>query len=426
LATSKEFLDTELLRLVTAGSVDDGKSTLIGRLLFDTKQILVDQLEHIEDASRRRGHDYVDLALLTDGLRAEREQGITIDVAYRSFVTPRRRFQLADAPGHVQYTRNMVTGASTADVAVILVDARKGVIEQTRRHSYITSILETPHVVYAVNKMDLVDYSEERFDEIAGELAELTSRLGVHDETAIPVSALKGDNVVDRAVSNEKNAMPWYAGPTLLEHLESVEIAGDRNNDDRRFPVQWVIRPMADEHHDYRGYAGRVAGGVWSAGDDVVVLPSGLRSRVAAVDGADEALPGQSVTIRLEDDVDVSRGDMLADPAQPPVVARELTARVCWMSERPLEDRARLLVKHTTRTVPARVDELVSVVDIATLEEHAGPARLQLNDLAVVRFRLAEPLAVDPYARNRATGAFILIDESTNDTVGAGMVVDAS
>jgi sulfate adenylyltransferase large subunit len=421
MATSKEFLDTELLRLVTAGSVDDGKSTLIGRLLFDTKQILVDQLEHIEDASRRRGHDYVDLALLTDGLRAEREQGITIDVAYRSFVTPRRRFQLADAPGHVQYTRNMVTGASTADVALILVDARKGVIEQTRRHSYITAILETPHVVYVVNKMDLVGYSEERFDEIARELAELTSRLGVHDETAIPVSALKGDNVVDRT-----DAMPWYAGPTLLEHLETVEIAGDRNHDDRRFPVQWVIRPMAEEHHDYRGYAGRVASGVWRAGDDVVVLPSGLRSRVAAVDDADEALPGQSVAIRLEDDLDVSRGDMLADPDRPPTTAREVTARVAWMSDRPLEDRARLLIKHTTRIVPARADELVSVVDIATLQDRPSPSRLELNDLGVVRFRLAEPLVVDRYAENRATGAFIVIDESSNDTVGAGMVVDAS
>jgi sulfate adenylyltransferase large subunit len=424
MATSKEFLDTELLRLVTAGSVDDGKSTLIGRLLFDTKQILVDQLEHIEDASRRRGHDYVDLALLTDGLRAEREQGITIDVAYRSFVTPRRRFQLADAPGHVQYTRNMVTGASTADVAVILVDARKGVIEQTRRHSYITAILETPHVVYAVNKMDLVDFAEERFDEIARELAELTSQLGLHDETAIPVSALKGDNVVERT-----DAMAWYAGPTLLEHLETVEIFGDRNTQDRRFPVQWVIRPMADEHHDYRGYAGRVASGVWRAGDEVVVLPSGARSRVAAVDAAGEeledALPGQSVTIRLEDDVDVSRGDLLADPEQPPVTAREVTARVSWMSEKPLEERARLLIKHTTRTVPARAEEIVSVVDILTLTDQAAPGKLELNDLGVVRFRLAEPLAVDPYARNRTTGAFIVIDESTNDTVGAGMVIEA-
>jgi sulfate adenylyltransferase large subunit len=425
LATSKEFLDTELLRLVTAGSVDDGKSTLIGRLLYDTKQILVDQLEHIEDASRRRGHDYVDLALLTDGLRAEREQGITIDVAYRSFVTPRRRFQLADAPGHVQYTRNMVTGASTADVAVILVDARKGVIEQTRRHSYITAMLELPHVVYAVNKMDLVEYSEERFDEIARELAGLGSQLGVHDAQVIPMSALKGDNVVDPT-----DAMPWYVGPTLLDHLETLELAVDRNLDDRRFPVQWVIRPMADEHHDYRGYAGQVAGGIWRAGDEVVVLPSGRRSRVAAVDSVtgelDEALPGQSVTIRLEDDVDVSRGDLLADPQSPPTAARELVARVCWMTERPLEDRARLLVKHTTRTVPARVEEIVSVVDIDTLVDRSSPGRMELNDLGVVRFRLAEPLVVDAYARNRATGAFILVDEASNDTVGAGMVVEAT
>jgi bifunctional enzyme CysN/CysC len=425
MATSKEFLDTELLRLVTAGSVDDGKSTLIGRLLYDTKQILVDQLEHIEDASRRRGHDYVDLALLTDGLRAEREQGITIDVAYRSFVTPRRRFQLADAPGHVQYTRNMVTGASTADVAVILVDARKGVIEQTRRHSYITATLELPHVVYAVNKMDLVEFSEERFDEIARALAGLSSQLGLKDTNVIPVSALRGDNVVERT-----DAMPWYAGPTLLEHLETLELAVDRNLEDRRFPVQWVIRPMADEHHDYRGYAGQVAGGVWRAGDEVVVLPSGLRSRVAAVDSAlgelDEALPGQSVTIRLEDDIDVSRGDLLSDPIDPAIAARGLTARVCWMTDRPLEERARLLVKHTTRTVPARVDEIVSLVDIETLTDRTAPGTLELNDLGVVRFRLAEPLAVDLYARNRATGAFILIDEATNDTVGAGMVVEAT
>jgi bifunctional enzyme CysN/CysC len=425
LATSKAFLDTELLRLVTAGSVDDGKSTLIGRLLYDTKQILVDQLEHIEDASRRRGHDYVDLALLTDGLRAEREQGITIDVAYRSFVTPRRRFQLADAPGHVQYTRNMVTGASTADVAVILVDARKGVIEQTRRHSYIVSMLDVPHVVYAVNKMDLVEFSEERFDEIARELADLGARLGLHDERVIPMSALKGDNVVDRT-----DAMPWYAGTTLLEHLETVELTADRNVDDRRFPVQWVVRPMAEEHHDYRGYAGQVAGGVWRAGDEVVVLPSGARSRVAAIDTVDgpldEAIPGRSVTILLEDDVDVSRGDLLADPERPPVATRELTAKVSWMAERPLEDRARLLVKHTTRTVPARVDEILSVVEIHTLEDRVRPGKLELNDLGVVRFRLGEPLVVDAYARNKATGAFILIDESTNETVGAGMVVEAA
>jgi bifunctional enzyme CysN/CysC len=425
LATSRELLDTELLRLVTAGSVDDGKSTLIGRLLYDTKQILVDQLEHIEDASRRRGHDYVDLALLTDGLRAEREQGITIDVAYRSFVTPRRRFQLADAPGHVQYTRNMVTGASTADVAVILVDARQGVIEQTRRHSYIVSMLELPHVVYTVNKMDLVDYSEDRFDEIVRDLSELAGQLQLHDPTMIPISALKGDNVVDRT-----EAMSWYDGPTLLDHLESIELAADLNVADRRFPVQWVIRPMADEHHDYRGYAGQVAGGTWRAGDAVVVLPSGLRTTVAAVDTADgpvdEAIPGQSVTILLADDVDVSRGDLLADPDDQPIVAREVTARVCWMSERPVSDGARLLVKHTTRTVATRIDEIVSVVDIETLADRPAPGRMELNDLGVVRFRLAEPLAVDPYARNRATGAFVLVDEATNETVGAAMVVDAA
>ena len=371
MATSKEFLDAELLRIVTAGSVDDGKSTLIGRLLYDTKQILVDQLEHIEDASRRRGHDYVDLALLTDGLRAEREQGITIDVAYRSFVTPRRRFQLADAPGHVQYTRNMVTGASTADVAVILVDARKGVIEQTRRHSYIVSMLELPHVVYAVNKMDLVDFSEERFEEIVGELEELSAQLGLHDPRPIPVSALKGDNVVDRT-----DSMPWYEGPTLLEYLETVELAGDRNHDDRRFPVQWVVRPMADSHHDYRGYAGQVAGGDWHPGDEVVVLPSGLRSRVAAIDSIDgelaEALPGQSVTLRLADDVDVSRGDLIADAVEPPIAARELVARVCWMTERPLEPTARACSssRRRERSLPASTRWSPSST-IETLEDQA-------------------------------------------------------
>ncbi len=419
------MLQAELLRLVTAGSVDDGKSTLIGRLLLDTKQILTDQLEHIEDASRRRGHDYVDLALLTDGLRAEREQGITIDVAYRSFVTPRRRFQLADAPGHVQYTRNMVTGASTADLAVILVDARKGVIEQTRRHSYITSMLELPHVVYAVNKMDLVYFSEERFDEIVRDLAELSADLGLHDMTAIPISALRGDNVVDRT-----DAMLWYAGPTLLDHLETIEIAADRNLVQRRFAVQWVIRPMADEHHDYRGYAGQVASGVWRAGDEVVVLPAGLRTRVAAVETSEgpveDAIPGQSVTVRLDDDLDVARGDLLADPEAPPIVARELTARVCWMSERPLEPRQKVVLKQTTRVARAIADELVSLVDIETFTDRPAPERMELNGLGLVRFRLAEPLVVDRYADNRATGAFIVIDEATNDTVGAGMVVDAA
>ena len=418
---TSELQSTELLRLVTCGSVDDGKSTLIGRLLYDTKQIFVDQLEHIEETSRRRGDAYVNLALLTDGLRAEREQGITIDVAYRSFVTPRRRFQLADAPGHVQYTRNMVTGASTADLAVILVDARLGVVEQTQRHAYIVRMLRVPHVAVAVNKMDLVGWSQERFDEIVLDL----DVLGLPDLTVIPVSALHGDNVVDGS-----EEMPWYDGPTLLEHLEAVEISSDRDLALRRFPVQWVIRPMSEEHHDYRGYAGQVAGGVWRAGDEVVVLPSGLRTRVAAVETVDgeldAAVPPQSVTIRLADDLDVSRGDMLADPVSPPAVARELEARVCWMSERPLEPRARLAVKQTTRTVRAVVDELVSVVDVATLADAPAPERLALNDIGVVRLRLAEPLCVDPYADNRATGAFILLDEATNETVGAGMVLSAS
>jgi sulfate adenylyltransferase large subunit len=407
---------TDLLRLVTCGSVDDGKSTLIGRLLYDTKQIFVDQMEHIEEASRRRGHDYVDLALLTDGLRAEREQGITIDVAYRSFVTPRRRFQLADAPGHVQYTRNMVTGASTAHVAVILIDARNGVVEQTRRHAYITSILRVPHITVAINKMDLVDWSQERYDEIARDL----ESLGLADLHVIPISALTGDNVVD-----ESENMPWYDGPALLEHLETIEIARDRNLDARRFPVQWVIRPMSTEHPDYRGYAGSVAGGIWRAGDEVVVLPSGLRSTVEAVEPGDVAVPPESVTIRLADDIDVSRGDMLADPERPPRVTRELEARICWMSERPLESRARLAVKHTTRAVRAVVDELVSVTDIQSLTEVPSPEKLELNDIGVVRLRLSESLAVDPYAEARETGAFILLDEATNDTVAAGMVLSA-
>jgi len=409
--------ETDLLRLVTCGSVDDGKSTLIGRLLYDTKQIFVDQMEHIEEASRRRGHDYVDLALLTDGLRAEREQGITIDVAYRSFVTPRRRFQLADAPGHVQYTRNMVTGASTAHVAVILIDARNGVVEQTRRHAYITTILRVPHITVAINKMDLVDWSRERYDEIARDL----ESLGLADLHVIPISALTGDNVVDQSEN-----MPWYDGPALLEHLETIEIARDRNLDARRFPVQWVIRPMSAEHPDYRGYAGSVAGGIWRAGDEVVVLPSGLRSTVEAIEPGDVAIPPESVTIRLADDIDVSRGDMLADPERPPTVTRELEARICWMSERPLEPRSKLAVKHTTRAVRAVVDELVSLTDIHTLTEVAAPDRLELNDIGVVRLRLSEPLAVDPYADSRETGAFILIDEATNDTVAAGMVLSAS
>jgi len=424
LATSEQAQATELLRLVTCGSVDDGKSTLIGRLLYDTKQIFVDQLEHIEDVSRRRGHGYVDLALLTDGLRAEREQGITIDVAYRSFVTPTRRFQLADAPGHIQYTRNMVTGASTADVAVVLLDARKGVIEQTRRHAYISAILGTPHLVFAVNKMDLVDFDETRFFEITAELDALCAQLGVPDAFAVPISALTGDNVVERS-----ERMRWWSEGTFLERLERIEIAADRDASHRRFPVQWVIRPMSDEHHDYRGYAGEVAGGEWRAGDEVVVLPSGLRTTVASVETLDGpltvAVQGQAVVVRLADAIDVARGDMLCDPADPPVVARELEATICWMSERPIQPGARLAVKQTTRWGRAVLDEIVSTLDVGSLEQ-VPAEQLALNDLARVRLRLAAPLIVDPYDVNRATGSFILVDEATNETVGAGMVQSAT
>ncbi|MCZ7590352.1 MAG: GTP-binding protein [Gaiella sp.] len=415
---------SELLRLVTCGSVDDGKSTLIGRLLYDTKQVMSDQLEHVEETSERRGDGYVNLALLTDGLRAEREQGITIDVAYRSFVTRARRFQLADAPGHVQYTRNMVTGASTADVAVVLLDARKGVIEQTQRHTFIATMLGIPHVVFAVNKMDLVDFEEERFGEIEADLRELTEHLGLSDTATIPIAALPGDNVVEPS-----ERMPWWQGGTFLEKLEGIEIAGDRDASHRRFPVQWVIRPMSDEHHDYRGYAGQVAGGEWHAGDEVVVLPSGRRTTVVAVETHDGplqvAVQGQSVVVRLADEIDVARGDMLCGPSDQPVAARELEAHVCWMSERPVQTGARLAVKHTTRWTRAILEEVSSVLDVESLDWHPADG-LALNDLARVRLRFAEPLLVDPYTENRATGAFVLVDEASNETVGAGMVSAAS
>jgi sulfate adenylyltransferase large subunit len=409
---------------VTCGSVDDGKSTLIGRLLYDTKQVLADQLEHIEATSERRGDGFVNLALLTDGLRAEREQGITIDVAYRSFVTPARRFIIADCPGHVQYTRNMVTGASTADVAIILLDARKGVIEQTRRHSFIASLLRIPHLVACVNKMDLVDYDQGRFDEIAAEVRTLEDQLDIADTTVIPIAALLGDNVVDPSEN-----MPWYTGPPLLRHLEQLPIATDRDFAHRRFPVQWVIRPISHEHPDYRGYAGRVAGGVWKSGDDVVVLPSGLTTKVREVetlDGTlDEAIPEMSVTVHLEDDIDISRGDMLADPASPPIAARNLEAHVCWMIDRPLVAGARLAMKQTTRNARVVVDALIDRMDITTLEEQASPTELALNDIGRVRLRTNTPVMVDPYRENRAMGSFILIDEATNETVGAGMVISA-
>jgi sulfate adenylyltransferase large subunit len=413
----------ELVRIATAGSVDDGKSTLIGRLLHDSKAILEDQLEHVVETSERRGDGYLNLALLTDGLRAEREQGITIDVAYRYFQTPRRKFIIADTPGHEQYTRNMVTGASTADVSVVLVDARRGVSEQTRRHAFIASLLRTPHLAVCVNKMDLVDYDEAVYDQIVAELSDLVALLGIPDVTFIPISALHGDNVVDRST-----AMDWYDGPPLLYHLEHVVIAPDRNLADVRFPVQWVIRPMSEEHHDYRGYAGQVASGVLHPGDEVVVLPGGRRTRIAAIDTFDgeveNAFPTMSVTVRLADALDVSRGDMIVATVDPPVAARELAAMVCWMSEQPLREGARLAIKHTTRTARVIVSELEHKIDVNTLRQVDAP-ELALNEIGRVRLRASAPLMIDPYARNRTTGSFILIDEATNDTVAAGMVLSA-
>ncbi|MCW2982797.1 MAG: sulfate adenylyltransferase [Conexibacter sp.] len=405
-----------LLRLATAGSVDDGKSTLIGRLLHDSKAILADQYA---DLNGRDGE--LDLSRLTDGLRAEREQGITIDVAYRYFATPARDFILADTPGHVQYTRNMVTGASTADVAIVLVDARHGVVEQTKRHAFIASLLGIPHLVVAVNKMDLVAYSEERFDEIVRDFCAFRAHLSSRDIAYIPISALEGDNVVDPS-----SHMPWFAGEPLLRHLEAIDPADDRNLEDLRFPVQLVIR---SEGNDFRGYAGQVASGVVRPGDRVRVLPSGVESTVAAVetlDGPlDEAFPPQSVTVRLADDVDASRGDVLVsaeDGVEDIPLVREFEADVCWFSDRPLRPGSRYLMKHLTHTAEAIVDRILDVVDVHTLQRAAAPAELGLNDIGRVRLRTRRPVIADPYARNRVTGAFILIDESNNDTVAGGMI----
>ena len=411
----------DLLRLATAGSVDDGKSTLIGRLLFDSKQVLTDQLEHVEEASRRRSGDgQVDLSLLTDGLRAEREQGITIDVAYRYFATTKRTFIIADTPGHVQYTRNMVTGASTADLAVILVDARKGLLEQSKRHAFISSLLGIPHLAVAVNKMDLVDYDEDVFDTIVREFSDFARGLGgVREIAYFPISAKLGDNVVDASEN-----MPWYGGTPLLEHLETVRIADDRNLDEARFPVQWVIR---DHETDYRGYAGQLAGGVLRAGDEVLVLPSGLTTRIAQIDTFDgpleAAVAGMSVTLLLEDELDVSRGDIICHADSAPQLSRELEATVCWMADAPLRAGARYAIKHATHGARAIIDEVVDHVDVHTLTPDTDAGELGLNDIGRVRLRTSKPMAFDPYARNRATGSFILIDESSNDTVGAGMIV---
>ncbi len=413
----------ELLRFATAGSVDDGKSTLIGRLLYDSKSIFEDQLDAVESVSERMGLAETNLALLTDGLRAEREQGITIDVAYRYFATPKRKFIIADTPGHVQYTRNMVTGASLADLAIVLIDARKGVIEQSRRHAFIASLLRIPHLVLAVNKMDLVDYSEDRFEEICDEFRHFASKLDVADLTFIPISALKGDNVVNRS-----DKTPWYEGTSLLHHLETVHIASDRNLIDARLPVQCVLRPHTDEFHDYRGYAGTIAGGVLKPGDEVIVLPSGFSSRIARIDTMDgpldEAFAPMSVTVLLEDEIDVSRGDMICRPHNQPTASQDLAAMVCWLSEASeLTAGSKLTIKHTTRTARVLVKELRYRLDVNSLHRDEGAEGLALNEIGRVTLRSTLPLFFDEYRRNRETGSFILIDEATNSTVGAGMIL---
>jgi bifunctional enzyme CysN/CysC len=414
----------ELLRFATAGSVDDGKSTLIGRLLVETKQIFEDQLEAVERTSRDRGFDYTNLALLTDGLRAEREQGITIDVAYRYFATPRRKFIIADTPGHIQYTRNMVTGASTADLALVLIDARKGVLEQSRRHAVIASLLQVKHLVLCVNKMDLVDFDEGRFDEICEEFTEFAAKLDIDDLSFIPVSALHGDNVVSHSPHT-----PWYEGPTLLHHLEHVYIGSDRNLIDARFPVQYVIRPMSHEHHDYRGYAGQVASGMFRPGDEVVVLPSGFTTTIAGIDEyggpVEAAFPPMSVSIRLTDDLDISRGDMLARPNNAPTVSQDVDAMICWFSDQPLTPGGVYAIKHTTRSARAKVQDLHYRLDVNTLHRDESHQALAMNDMGRVTLRTTVPLFVDEYRRNQITGSFILIDEGTFETVGAGMVLGA-
>lgn len=413
----------DLLRFTTAGSVDDGKSTLIGRLLYDSKSIFEDQLEAMEESSRRRGDENVNLALLTDGLKAEREQGITIDVAYRYFATPRRKFIIADTPGHTQYTRNMVTGASTANLAIILIDARKGVIEQTKRHSFVANLLRIQHLVVAVNKMDLVDYSEETYNRIVADFHEFASRLdNIVEITDIPISALNGDNVVDKST-----AMPWYQGPTLLYHLEHVYVGGEENHVDARFPVQWVIRPMSDDWHDFRGYAGRVAGGVFKPGDEVTVLPSGFTTRVKAIHTPQgelsEAFAPQSVCLTLQDEIDISRGDMLVKANNPPQVGQDIEAMICWFSSKAMPPRAKLVLRHTTLETKAIVQEVKYHVDINSLHKIEGKESFQMNDIGRISLRTATPLIHDSYRRNRMTGSFVLVDPGTNETVAAGMIV---
>jgi bifunctional enzyme CysN/CysC len=421
-ATDETLDRIDMLRFATAGSVDDGKSTLIGRLLYDTKSLFTDQLEAVEAVSAARGDEYTNLALLTDGLRAEREQGITIDVAYRYFSTPRRKFIIADTPGHIQYTRNMVTGASTADLALVLVDARKGIVEQSRRHAFLCSLLRVPHLVLCVNKMDLVDWSQDVYNKIVDEFTAFAAKLDITDMTIIPVSALQGDNIVTRSPNT-----PWYDGPSLLHHLEHVHIASDRNLVDVRFPVQYVIRPQSTVVTDYRGYAGQVASGILKPGDEVMVLPSGFTTRISAIETADgpveEAFPPMSVTVRLADEIDISRGDMICRPNNAPTVTQDVDALICWMDDRPLQVGGKYAVKHTTRSVRAIVRELNYRLDINTLHRDESADGLALNEIGRVRLRTTAPLLADEYRRNRTTGGFIVIDEATNRTVGAGMIV---
>ncbi|MBA2624590.1 MAG: 50S ribosome-binding GTPase [Acidimicrobiia bacterium] len=415
----------ELLRFATAGSVDDGKSTLIGRLLYDSKAIFEDQLEAVERTSRQRGEGTTNLALLTDGLRAEREQGITIDVAYRYFATPRRKFVIADTPGHVQYTRNMVTGASTADLALVLVDARKGIVEQSRRHAFLASLLRVPHIVVCINKMDLVNYDQDVFESIKAEFRSFAMRLDVGDLAFVPISALHGDNVVHRSANT-----PWYEGSSLLHHLEEVHIASDRNLIDVRFPVQYVIRPRDDSLHDYRGYAGQVAGGVLKPGDAIMALPSGFSTTIEAIETADgpvaEAYAPMSCTVRLADDLDVSRGDLLCRPNNQPTMGQDVEAMVCWFTEQPLRVRGRYAIKHTTREARALVSALHYRLDVNTLHRDDSAETLGLNEIGRVTLRTTLPLFYDEYRRNRTTGSFILVDEATNATVAGGMILSPS
>lgn len=412
----------ELLRFTTAGSVDDGKSTLIGRLLFDAKAIFEDQLEAIRLTSERRGGDEVDLSLLTDGLRAEREQGITIDVAYRYFSTPKRKFIIADTPGHIQYTRNMVTGASTANVALVLVDARHGVIEQTKRHAFLASLLQIPHLVVCINKMDLVDYKEDVYNNIKAEFEKFSFKLDVKDVHFIPISALKGDNIVDRSQN-----MPWFEGSTLLYYLENVHIGSDHNFIDARFPIQHVIRPNTDEFHDYRGYAGRVAGGIWKKGDQVTLLPSGFQSKIAKIDSMDgeleEAYPPLSVTLLLEDDLDLSRGEMIVREYNQPNVDQDIELMICWFSEKPMQLNGKYTLFHTTREARCVIKEIRYKLNINTLHRDQEDLKIGMNDIARISIRTTKPLFFDSYRKNRITGSVILIDEGTNATVAAGMII---